>query len=70
MCLHSDISKAFLVDSGATDHCVRERSLFHTFRPVQTVVKLADGKTVVSTGKGEVHLAVETTAFFFFFLFN
>jgi transposase InsO family protein len=54
--------KAFLVDSGATDHCVRERSLFHTFRPVQTVVKLADGKTVVSTGKGEVHLAVETTA--------
>ena len=53
-------NKAFLVDSGATDHCCRERSLFKTFRPTKTLVKVANGKTVVATGKGDVEVEVET----------
>jgi hypothetical protein len=52
--------KAFLVDSGATDHCVREQSVFTSFRPNKSVVRVADGKPVVATGVGDVILFVKS----------
>ena len=52
--VHTKGNKAFLVDSGATDHCVREQRLFTTFRTTKTVIRVANGKSVVATGKGDV----------------
>jgi hypothetical protein len=52
----------FLIDSGATHHCVREKALFSKFRPGKHVVKVAsDGKTVAAMGKGDVVLTVPTS---------
>ena len=60
--LSSKSGKIFLIDSGATHHCVREKGLFSKFRPGKHVVKVADGKTIVATGKGqEVVLNVSTS---------
>lgn len=54
---------AFLVDSGATHHCVRLKGLFKTFRPMRTVIQLAaGGKECVATGCGEVLLRVVSEA--------
>ena len=49
----------FLVDSGATHHCVRQRSLFSTFRPGKHIVHVANNKTIAATGKGEVVVQVQ-----------
>jgi hypothetical protein len=50
-----------LVDSGATHHCVRDKSLFTEFRPGKHVVRVANGKTIAATGKGEVILSANTS---------
>ena len=50
----------FLVDSGATHHCVRSKALFTDVRPTRTVVKVANGKSVVAEGRGTVELQVES----------
>lgn len=52
----------FLIDSGATHHCVRERSLFSTFRPGKHVVRVAGNKTIAAIGKGDVTVAVQSSA--------
>jgi hypothetical protein len=52
----------FLVDSGATHHCVRERSLFSSFRPGKHIVRVANDKTISSTGKGDVRLTVKSSS--------
>ncbi len=49
--LSSKSGKIFLIDSGATHHCVREKALFYKFRPGKHVVKVADGKTIAAIGK-------------------
>ena len=46
--------KLFLVDSGASHHCVREISLFSTFRAGRHAVRIADNKIVPAMGKGTV----------------
>jgi hypothetical protein len=51
---------AAIVDSGASTHCFRDRSMFASFRPGKTVVRVANGKTMVSTGKGDVPLTILT----------
>ncbi len=48
----------FLVDSGATHHCVREQSLFTEFRPGKHVVRVANGKSITGTGMGNVTVLV------------
>ena len=55
-------TKFILVDSGATNHCVREKALFSTFRPGKHVVRVANNQTVTAFGKGDVVLEVITTA--------
>ena len=50
--------RIFLVDSGATHHCVREKALFSAFRPGKHVVRVADNKVISSLGKGEVTVQV------------
>ena len=57
---HTHARRAFLVDSGATHHCVRLRSLFSSFRPGKSMVQVANGKTISAIGRGEVHLPVIT----------
>ncbi len=52
--------KVFLVDSGATHHCVREKSLFSNFRPGKHVVRVADSKAISAVGKGDVSLQTTT----------
>lgn len=51
-------NKLFLVDSGATHHCVREKGLFTEFRPGKHVVKVANNKVITGTGKGVVRVQV------------
>jgi hypothetical protein len=51
-------AKLFLVDSGASHHCVREKSLFSTFRPGKHTVRIADNKVVPAIGKGTVNVRV------------
>ena len=57
----SKASKLFLVDSGASHHCVREKSLFTSFRPGKHIVRIADNKIVSAVGKGTVLVNVEST---------
>jgi hypothetical protein len=47
---------AFLVDSGATHHCVRLRSMFNQFRATKIVVRMADSRSVIAQGTGDVVL--------------
>ena len=47
-------AKAFLCDSGATDHCVRLRSMFTDYTAGETVLHLPNGRTLVSPGRGRV----------------
>ena len=51
-------TKIFLVDSGATHHCVREKSLLTSFRPGKHIIRVANGKTIAAIGKGDVILYV------------
>jgi len=53
--------KFLLVDSGATHHCVREKSLFTQFRPGKHVVRVANNQTVTAKGKGDVELTTLST---------
>lgn len=52
-------AKAFLVDSGATHHCVRLRSMFTDYQAGDTVVTLPNGRTLVSPGSGTVQIQLE-----------
>ena len=57
-----ETSKVFLVDSGATHHCVRERKMFSVFKPGKHVVRVADGNVITAQGKGDVIVdTVDTT---------
>jgi hypothetical protein len=52
-------NKAVLVDTGATDHVFRDKHMFcHDFRPTKTVIRMADSKEIVATGRGTVTLQV------------
>ena len=55
-------NKFILVDSGATNHCVREKSLFTNFRPGKHVVRVANNQVVTALGKGDVVLEVNDTS--------
>jgi hypothetical protein len=54
--------KIFLVDSGATHHCVREKSAFSTFRPGSRIVRVANNHAIAATGTGEVMIDVRDTS--------
>jgi hypothetical protein len=58
--LDTQRKQAFLVDSGATHHCVRARHLFDNFRATEVIVHLADGKQISAAGRGSVRLSVST----------
>lgn len=51
----------YLVDSGATHSCVKERALFSEYKPGKHVVRVADGKSIAAVGKGIVKLDTLTT---------
>ena len=54
-------TKMMLVDSGASHHCVREKSLFTMFKPGKHIVRIADNKVVPAIGKGTVSVNAESS---------
>jgi hypothetical protein len=55
-------NKVFLVDSGATHHCVRERSLFSSFRPGKHIVRVANDmrRFAIEKRAGSYHPGLKT----------
>ena len=54
-------TKMMLVDSGASHHCVREKSLFTTFKPGKHIFRIADNKLVPAVGKCTVSVNAESS---------